>query len=188
MINAARNCRGAESVVDVDDRHARRATVQHPEERGEAPKARTVPHAGWDRDDRHFDEPPDDARERSFHAGHDHEAVGALSTADGRGVGIARYVRDARDPQAAEIAVTIVDDWQERGLGTELLSRLSDLARQAGIYRFTALVSTDNAASAGLLRNLGASLVAQGPGIVEYELALEPDDYGLDRWIRCAMA
>ena len=62
---------------------------------------------------------------------HDHEAIGALSAADGRGVGIARYVRDARDPQAAEIAVTIVDDWQERGLGTELLSRLSDLARQA---------------------------------------------------------
>jgi L-amino acid N-acyltransferase YncA len=69
-----------------------------------------------------------------------------------------------------------------------LLSRLSDLARQAGIHRFTALVSTDNAASAGLLRNLGASLVAQGPSIVQYELALEPDDYGLDRWIRCAMA
>ena len=119
---------------------------------------------------------------------HDHEAIAALSAADGGGVGIARYVRDTNDPRSAEIAVTIVDGWQERGLGTELLSRLSDLARQAGIHRFTALVSTDNAASAGLLRNLGASLVAQGPSIVEYELALEPDDYGLDRWIRCAMA
>src|SRR5215472_18945714 len=40
---------------------------------------------------------------------HDHEAIGALSAADGRGVGIARYVRDADDPQAAEIAVTIVE-------------------------------------------------------------------------------
>ena len=60
---------------------------------------------------------------------HDHEAIGALSAADGRGVGIARYVRDADDPQAAEIAVTVVDDWQGRGLGTELLSRLSDRAR-----------------------------------------------------------
>ena len=52
----------------------------------------------------------------------DHEALGALDHADGRGVGIARYIRDAEDPQAAEIAVTIVDDWQGRGLGTELLS------------------------------------------------------------------
>jgi len=46
---------------------------------------------------------------------HDHEAISALSAADGRGVGIARYVRAADDPQAAEIAVTIVDDWQGRG-------------------------------------------------------------------------
>ena len=52
---------------------------------------------------------------------HDHEALGALDHTDGRGVGIARYVRDADDPQAAEIAVTIVDDWQGRGLATELL-------------------------------------------------------------------
>src|SRR5438067_2484673 len=32
----------------------------------------------------------------------DHEALGALNQADGRGLGIARYVRDAEDPQAAE--------------------------------------------------------------------------------------
>jgi hypothetical protein len=46
---------------------------------------------------------------------HDHEALGALNHPGGRGVGIARYVRDADDPQAAEIAVTIIDDWQGRG-------------------------------------------------------------------------
>jgi RimJ/RimL family protein N-acetyltransferase len=60
---------------------------------------------------------------------HDHEALGALDHPGGRGVGIARYVRDADDPQAAEIAVTIIDDWQGRGLGTELVARLSDRAR-----------------------------------------------------------
>ena len=105
---------------------------------------------------------------------HDHEALGALDYTDGRGVGVARYVRDAQDPQAAEVAVTIVDDWQGRGLGTELLARLSDRARQAGIRRFTGLVAEDNKAMAGLLGNLSAEIVGRAPGTVEYEIALAP--------------
>jgi RimJ/RimL family protein N-acetyltransferase len=113
---------------------------------------------------------------------HDHEAIGALSAADGRGVGIARYIRDTDDPQAAEIAVTIVDDWQGRGLGTELLTRLSDRARQADIHRFTALVAAENVAVAGLARKLGARLAGRGPGTAEYEVALAPAEYGLDWW------
>jgi RimJ/RimL family protein N-acetyltransferase len=106
---------------------------------------------------------------------HDHEALGALDHG-GRGVGVARYVRDAEDPQAAEIAVTIVDDWQSRGLGTELLAQLCDRARQEGIRRFTALVAADNAAVAALLRNMSAELVRYGPGTVEYEIALAPQE------------
>jgi GNAT superfamily N-acetyltransferase len=105
---------------------------------------------------------------------HDHEALGALSAADGRGVGIARYIRHADDPQAAEIAVTIVDDWQGRGLGTELLARLSGRARSEGIHRLTALVAADNVAMAGLLRNMSASLVGRSPGTAEYEITLMP--------------
>jgi RimJ/RimL family protein N-acetyltransferase len=103
---------------------------------------------------------------------HDHEAVGAL--ADGRGVGIARYIRDAHDPQAAEIAVTIVDDWQGRGLGTELVAQLSERARCAGIRRFTALVAAENPAMAGLLRSVRADLVRREPGALQYEITLAP--------------
>jgi RimJ/RimL family protein N-acetyltransferase len=105
---------------------------------------------------------------------HDHEALGALDQADGRGVGVARFVRDAKDPEAAEIAVTIVDDWQGKGLGTVLLTRLSDRARQEGIRRFTALVSPDNVAMARVLRNMSAKRVGYGPGTEHYEIALSP--------------
>ena len=105
---------------------------------------------------------------------HDHEALGALDQADGRGVGVARYIRDAEDPHAAEIAITIVDDWQGRGLGTELLTRLSARARSEGIHRFIALVADDNKVMAGLLRNMSASLVGRSPGAVEYEITLMP--------------
>jgi len=116
---------------------------------------------------------------------HDHEALGALSPADGWGVGIARYIRDADDPRAAEIAVTIADDWQGRGLGTELLTRLSDRGRQAGIGRFTATVSADNVAMPRLLWKMGAELTGRSRGTVDYEVTLEPaDEYSLDGWFR----
>ena len=97
-------------------------------------------------------------------------------------MGVARYVRDAEDPQAAEIAVTIIDDWQGRGLGTELLAQLSDRARQEGIRRFTALVAADNKAMAGLLRNVSAELVRYGPGTVEYEITLAPGEEHSPGW------
>src|SRR5690242_16131252 len=103
---------------------------------------------------------------------YDHEALGAVDRASGRGVGIARYIRDADDPQAAEIAVTIVDDWQGRGLGAELLAQLSDRARQEGIRRFTALADAGNVAVAALLGKAGAYLVRRGRGTVEYEITL----------------
>jgi RimJ/RimL family protein N-acetyltransferase len=111
---------------------------------------------------------------------HDHEALGALDLASGHGVGITRYIRDADDPQAAEIAVTIVDDWQGRGLGTALLAQLSDRARQEGIRRFTALTDPGNVAVAALLRSAGARLVGRGRGTVEYEIMLArwPEESG----------
>ncbi|MGH3160451.1 MAG: GNAT family N-acetyltransferase [Streptosporangiaceae bacterium] len=116
---------------------------------------------------------------------YDHEALVALSPAGQRGVGIARYIRDPDDPGAAEIAVTIADDWQGRGLGTELLARLSDRARQAGIGRFTATVAADNAAMTRLLWKMGAELTGRSRGTVDYEVALEPvDEYSLDWWFR----
>ena len=67
-----------------------------------------------------------------------------------------RFVRNADDPQAADVAVTVVDDWQGRGVGSELLARLSDRARQEGILRFNALVAAENVVVAGLLSKAGA--------------------------------
>lgn len=108
---------------------------------------------------------------------HDHEALGAMDEADGRGLGIARYIRDKKDPDAAEIAVTVVDDWQRRGLGSALLSDLTDRARQEGIHRFTALVAADNEAIDGLLRSIGADVrtTHREAGTVEYEITPPPE-------------
>ena len=104
----------------------------------------------------------------------------------GRGVGVARYVRDADDPQAAEIALTVADEWQGRGLGTELLARLSHRARQEGVCRFTGVVSCDNVPMGMLMRSVGAVETDRSFGTVEYEIALvRAGEYSLDWWFRC---
>jgi len=102
---------------------------------------------------------------------HDHEALTAIASG-GHGLGVARYIRHADDPQAAEIAIAVVDTWHRRGLGTQLLRQLSDRALRAGIDRFTALASADNAAVAALLRTIGAEPVRQEAGTVEYQITL----------------
>src|SRR5262249_24169701 len=109
---------------------------------------------------------------------HDHEALVAVNPAEGRGVGIARYIRHAGDPHAAEIAVTIVDDWQGRGLGTELVTRLCGRARHAGICRFTAVGAENNAGVAGMRPTSSASRAGRGPGPAEYQTPLAPPGKG----------
>ena len=105
---------------------------------------------------------------------HDHEALAALDHPGGHGLGVARYIRHPHDPQAAEIAIAVVDDWHRRGLGTELMSQLSDRARRAGIGRFTALMSAGNVAMAGLLHAMSAELIGREADTVEYQIILAP--------------
>jgi RimJ/RimL family protein N-acetyltransferase len=105
---------------------------------------------------------------------HDHEALGAVEHAGGRGVGVARYIRSAEDAQSAEIAVTVVDEWQGRGLGAELVTQLSERAVAEGIRRFTGLAAADNVAVARLARNIGADPVESEAATVVYEMSLVP--------------
>jgi RimJ/RimL family protein N-acetyltransferase len=85
---------------------------------------------------------------------HDHEALGAADPATGEGIAIARYIREPGS-DSAEIAVTVDDAWQGRGLGTALLLRLADRARAAGIRRFTGLILAENAPMRALMAKLG---------------------------------
>jgi RimJ/RimL family protein N-acetyltransferase len=115
---------------------------------------------------------------------HDHEALGALSR-DGRGVGVARFIRDSEDPASAEVAITIVDEWHGRGLGTKLFELLSDRARAEGVARFTATVAADNIASIKMVRNAGGVLIASERAVLEYEIWLVPwRDEQLAGWMR----
>src|SRR3954447_5074578 len=43
---------------------------------------------------------------------HDHEALVAVSRLTGKGLGVARFVRFQGSRQAADLAVTVLDEWQ----------------------------------------------------------------------------
>ena len=61
-----------------------------------------------------------------------------------RVVGVAGFYRSPLTPQRAEVAFAIADALQGRGMGTQLLERLADHARERGITVFDADVKSDN--------------------------------------------
>ena len=109
---------------------------------------------------------------------HDHEALIALDPETGAATGVARYVR-LDEPDLAEAAVTVIDAWQGRGLGTALLELLADRARDEGVRRFKALVLADNRPMLDLLEGLGSTqALASGEGALELVLPLREDGLG----------
>jgi RimJ/RimL family protein N-acetyltransferase len=69
-------------------------------------------------------------------------------------VGVARLVQDAADPATADIAVTVADDWQGRGVGTALVAALL-WRRPAAVRRLRTSVDAENRASLALLAGAG---------------------------------
>lgn len=102
--------------------------------------------------------------------------VAALADEPGApGVGVARFVRDRDDPRVAEAAVTVVDEYQCRGIGTVLLVELVAAAIGVGVETFTADVMWDNRELLDGLRAVGAVVVPGEPGLASVRVEL-PDD------------
>jgi GNAT superfamily N-acetyltransferase len=104
---------------------------------------------------------------------HDHEAIIAVDEKSGAGLGVARYVRHQDREAVAEVAVTVIDDWQRRGLGTKLLEVLSARARQEGIESFTATLLASNREVLDLLGGFETvQIVNRAPGTIEIEMPI----------------
>jgi L-amino acid N-acyltransferase YncA len=101
-----------------------------------------------------------------------HDALAAIDTADGSIVGVARYIRSCAQPEMAEVACEVVDEWQGRGVGRKLAARLIQRARANSIRRLTANAFSDNVAALALLRRFGFSTMRRSVGVSELELEL----------------
>ena len=84
-----------------------------------------------------------------------HEALVALPLLSGEIVGECRFVRLPERQDTADLAVTVVDAWQRRGLASALLARLSARAVEAGIAYFTAEILAENRTVLDMLPRLG---------------------------------
>jgi GNAT superfamily N-acetyltransferase len=105
--------------------------------------------------------------------GRERIAVGATHALSGAPPGLARCVRDARDPTRADVAATVLDRWQSRGVGTALVAELARRAAAEGITTFDATVFADNRAARRLASTVGdASSTSTARGITSLEVRI----------------
>jgi ribosomal protein S18 acetylase RimI-like enzyme len=109
--------------------------------------------------------------------GMNHAALIAVSpsgespVAHTKSYGVARYIRSASDPRRAEVAVTVTDDTQGRGLGRRLVETLAVAARERGIETFDMLVLGNNWRIYKILRRIHAEYRRRDGDVVEYAVA-----------------
>jgi RimJ/RimL family protein N-acetyltransferase len=78
----------------------------------------------------------------------------------------ARFVRDEADSTAAEIAFTVADAYQGRGIGTYLISALSIAADVDGVERFSARMLSDNGPMRAIMDRYGAVWQREDIGVI----------------------
>lgn len=93
-------------------------------------------------------------------------------TASGALAGGVRAVRHRSCPTTADVAVTVGDAHQRRGLGSLLLQAVASQARQEGIDRLAGHVLVDNPAGRALLIKNGAMCRLDEPGVLAFEIPL----------------
>jgi CRP-like cAMP-binding protein len=78
----------------------------------------------------------------------------------------ARFVRDETDPTIAEIAFTVADAYQGRGIGSFLIGALSIAASVDGVERFSARMLSDNLPMRTIMDRYGAVWQREDVGVI----------------------
>ncbi len=113
--------------------------------------------------------------------GKDHVAIVAVRVSPGpggeNGLGIGRFVRLKDEPEVADVAITVLDDVQRKGLGRLLSLALARAAYERGIRRFRGQILADNTAVRELLEDVGAVLGDPEDGGIVFDVELTPTPF-----------
>lgn len=92
-------------------------------------------------------------------------------------VGVARYSVDADDHTRCECAVTVAEDWQDKGLGSALMRHLIEVARARGIGAMYSVDAVENLEMRELAAHLGfrTKLDPKDSTLYIHELDLQSD-------------
>ena len=99
--------------------------------------------------------------------GIDHFAIGAIRrhlVSKDEGVGSARFVRLSGEPDTADAAVTILDDFQGKGLGSIMLQRLIEAAWERDVRWFRTELLASNSASRRMFESLSSEVKFEHSG------------------------
>ncbi|MFC5070799.1 GNAT family N-acetyltransferase [Kitasatospora cinereorecta] len=102
----------------------------------------------------------------------------AVQTASGRLVALGHLLWDGDE---TEVALLVEDDWQRRGIGSELLGRLVALAVEAGCESVYAVTQAHNTGMVAAMRALALPLdyqIEEGTLVITARLAASPDRPG----------
>jgi RimJ/RimL family protein N-acetyltransferase len=103
--------------------------------------------------------------------GHSSDALVATDPMTGDIVGVGRVAALPDKEGAVDVAVTVGEPWQGRGLGTALLARLIEQARDEGHHAVHATVLAENTASIAMLRRAGFASRSGAGAMRAFELA-----------------
>lgn len=92
------------------------------------------------------------------------------------GIGVARLIRLDERPEVAELAITVIDTFQGRGLGTLLCRRIAEAALERGITHVRCDVLAANDPIRRLLARVApaATVVEDGDGVAVLEFPIAP--------------
>lgn len=90
-----------------------------------------------------------------------HHSMAFIATVEDNGkeieIGVGRYAANS-EADTREMAVTVADEWQKKGLGRQLVDQLIEFAKGQGIKQLYSIDLADNIAMRELARDLGMTV------------------------------